>query len=285
MNVKKIDGIKMHSNKSIYLAQNGEDILIQSFINILKDETKWCVEFGAWDGLSGSNTHYFITQENYKAVLIEGDEKKYQDLIINLQAYPVNCFNTFVSFEGLNSLDNILAQTNIPKDFTFLVIDIDGNDYYMWQSLETYRPKLVVIEFNPSISNELEFVQEKNMSLNQGCSPLALVNLAKQKGYELIGTTLNNAFFVDKQYFPLFNIEDNALCKLRTNLSKVTYLFNGYDGHIFIRGYSKLDLYSMPYDEKRMQLIPAYLQGWNIQNPFKRLLQRIHRSLRKRNIL
>lgn len=125
----------------------------------------------------------------------------------------------------------------------------------------------------------------KDFSLNHGCTPLSLVKLAESKGYKLIKTTVNNCFFIDEKYFDLFKLEDNSLCKLRTDLSHVTYIFNGYDGHLFVRGYSKLYLHTLPYNEKRMQMIPKWLLGWNIQNKFRKTLQRLHRSLRKRNII
>lgn len=271
-------------------SQNNEDEIIRDILNKINvnennDNQKWCVEFGAWDGVFGSNSNYFITQQSYKAILIEGNKRKYQDLITNMKEYEVISMNKYVSFSGENKLDNLLSKTDIPKEFDFLSIDIDGNDYYIWESFKEYRPKLVVIEFNPSISNEIEFIQPKNMNLNQGCSPLSLVKLGKLKGYELVATNLNNCFFVDKKYFDKLNIQDNSLYKLRTDLSHVTYIFNGYDGHVFIRGYQQLDLYSLPYNEKRMQLIPNILQEWSSSNKTKRFLQRIHRSLKKRNIL
>lgn len=271
-------------------SQNNEDEIIRDILNKINvnennDNQKWCVEFGAWDGVFGSNSNYFITQQSYKAILIEGNKRKYQDLITNMKEYEVISMNKYVSFSGENKLDNLLSKTDIPKEFDFLSIDIDGNDYYIWESFKEYRPKLVVIEFNPSISNEIEFIQPKNMNLNQGCSPLSLVKLGKLKGYELVATNLNNCFFVDKKYFDKLNIQDNSLYKLRADLSHVTYIFNGYDGHVFIRGYQQLDLYSLPYNEKRMQLIPNILQEWSSSNKTKRFLQRIHRSLKKRNIL
>lgn len=271
-----------------FCSQNNEDKILNEIIeklNIGGEENNWCVEFGAWDGIVGSNTYHFISEKNYKSVLIEADEKKYAELVKNMEPYDATCIQRFVTFEGKNSLDNIFKETDIPKDFTFLSIDIDGNDYHVWDSLKEYRPKIVVIEFNPSISNEVEFVQPKDMSLNQGCSPLSLVKLGKTKGYELVATTLNNCFFVTKELYPRLNIDDNSLYKLRTDLSRVTYIFNGYDGHVFLRGHCKLDLYSLPYFEDRMQMIPSFLQGWNIQNRFKKRLQTIHRSLKKRKIL
>ena len=38
----------------------------------------------------------------------------------------------------------------MPKDFDFLVIDIDSNDYYVWRAIQSFRPKVVMIECNRS---------------------------------------------------------------------------------------------------------------------------------------
>lgn len=271
--------------EKIFFSQNDEDEIIKYILTTINDSTNYCVEFGAWDGIKGSNSYYFIQNKNFSSVLIEGNKKKHADLVHNMKDYNAVCLCKYVSFDGDNKLDNILAQTDVPQNFSFLSIDIDGNDYHIWESLNNYRPKAVIIEFNPSISNEVDFVQPKNMSLNQGSSALALVRLAKEKGYELVATNINNCFFVDKQYYNLFQIEDNSLHNIRTDLSHVTYIFNGYDGHVFIRGYNKLELYSLPYDEKRMQMIPSFLQGWNLENRLLKALQRIHRSLKKRRFL
>lgn len=286
--IRELNLSKKLNNDFQSYSQEGEDIIIKNILDIIEDnkeEEKWCVEFGAWDGIHASNTYHFIKEENYKAVLIEGDKNKFNELNENMKGYDVDCICKYVTFEGENRLDNILGKTKLPKDFALLSIDIDGNDYYIWESLIKYRPKLVVIEFNPTISNEVEFVQEKDFSLNHGCSPLSLVKLAELKGYKLIHTTVNNCFFIDQKYFDLFGLEDNSLCKLRTDLSHVTYIFNGYDGYIFVRGYNRLYLHTLPYNEKRMQMIPKWLLGWNIQNKFLKTFQRLHRSLRKRNIV
>src|SRR5262249_48200977 len=73
-----------------------------------------------------------------------------------------------------------------------------------------------------------------------GASLASLVKLGKEKGYELICVLHINAFFVDSSYYPCFEIEDNSVATLRTDLSVVTYLFSGYDGTIFLAGHRKL---------------------------------------------
>lgn len=189
---KKIENTAMQTSnnangllkyKKNIFSQFGEDGIIEKIFSILPHDCNWCVEFGAWDGKHLSNTHFIISQKGWSGVLIEADQHKFKALRQTyLENNKVFCINKMVTFDGQNVLDNILPQASIPKDFDLLSIDIDGNDYHVWKSVEHYRPKVVVIEFNNSIPNDIEFVQEANYSANQGCSLLALNNLAKKRG-------------------------------------------------------------------------------------------------------
>jgi len=114
-----------YSNK-IY-SQFGEDGIINEILNRIGGNNldKWCVEFGARDGISDSNTYNLIKNNNYKAILIEGDKKYYKKLCKNFISDEIVKLNKFVDFEGNNSLEKILQSTKIPKNFDILSIDID----------------------------------------------------------------------------------------------------------------------------------------------------------------
>ena len=270
-------------------SQRGEDGKIAKILETIGENDKWCVEFGAWDGIFNSNVWRLIKEKNYKSVMIEGAAEKHQQLVQNVKELPVIPVCAFVGMEKSNCLDHILEKTDIPLNFDVLSIDIDGNDYHVWKQIQKYRPKLLVIEFNPTIPNEVEFVQEPIPHLNQGSSAKSLVLLGKEKGYELVTTTLNNLFFVDRKYFAKFEISDNSLAALRTDMSRVTYLFSGYDGTIFVRGFGKLDLHGLPFNEKRMQMIPQFLRGYDDSgagfSKFKKIIKKTHKSLKKRGLL
>jgi hypothetical protein len=244
-------------------SQTGEDGVIGKILDILPENDGWCVEFGAWDGRHLSNTRNLIESRGYSAVLIEGSEAKYEELRRNYagqeKVFPVN---QFVGFEGGNSLDRILAKTPIPKDFDFLSIDIDGNDYHVWKALTEYRPKVVCVEFNPTIPTEVNFVQEPDPAINQGCSATALYELGKSKGYELVSLLGFNTVFVRSEYFPLFEIEDNSPQALRTSNEAVTYIFSGYDGTLFLRGHRRLPWHNVELDEAKIQHLPKYLRTY-----------------------
>ena len=54
----------------------------------------------------------------------------------------------------------MLEENNFIINFDFLSIDVDGCDYYLFESLTKYKPKLICIEYNPTIPNDVEFIQE-----------------------------------------------------------------------------------------------------------------------------
>ena len=254
-------------HKADKASQFGEDGILQKILEILPGTDKWAVEFGAWDGIHCSNTRNLIREQGYNAVFIEPVKERFEQLKRNYADLPgqtIEFINGFVGFTPQDGLDTILASTAIPKDFDLLSVDIDGNDYHVWKVVENYRPKIVVIEFNPTIPSNIEFVQPAVPSLMQGSSLLSLTNLGKEKNYELICVTSGNAILVDKQYFPLFEIEDNSPEALRQDLRNLTYLFCGYDGKVYARnGFG--DGFELPWhkhmvEEIELEYLPRILR-------------------------
>ena len=259
--------------KSDIYSETGEDGIIKKIFEILPSNDKWCVEFGAWDGQHASNTRNLILNRGYSAILIESDKLKFTRLKKNYaQKKNVITINQLVGFNKKDNLDNILKMTPIPVDFDFLSIDIDGNDYHAWQATSKYRPKVVCIEFNPTIPTEIKFIQPADPLINQGASLLSLVELGKQKKYELISVLPNNAFFARSEYYPLFDITDNTPAVLRTSLDYVTYLFSGYDGQIFLRGSLRLPWHNIDLKESKVQRLPRFLRRYP---PNYRIINRI----------
>jgi hypothetical protein len=244
-------------------SQSGEDGIIAKVLSMLPERDRMCVEFGAWDGVFLSNVRRLIEEESYSAVLIEGDGEKFQQLRANYngndKVIPLNCF---VGFETDNGLDALLTPLSVSVDFDFLSIDIDGNDFHVWQAINVYRPKLICVEFNPTIPTEVDFVQPADPRVNQGCSLTALCRLAQEKGYELICILPFNAFFIDVKYFHLFEIADNSPGALRQDVSLVTWLFSGFDGSIHIAGSKTLPWHGMKMHERDVQVLPRSLRSY-----------------------
>ena len=246
--------------RDIY-SQSGEDGIIDKIIEMLPNIDNWCVELGAGDGIHLSNTRNLIKNKGYSAVLIEADKNNFLSLQRNYSTteniYPIR---QLVGTTNENNLDNILSNTTIPINFDLLSIDVDGNDYHIWNALDKYKPKVIIIEFNPTIPTHNRFVQPSNPGINQGSSLLSVVDLANKKGYELVSVLPWNAFFVRKEYYPIFKIKSNSPEFLRKDLNHITYLFSGMDGKIFLQGNSRLTWHDIPFNERKVQQLPKYLQ-------------------------
>jgi len=252
-------------------------IAIESILDRLPERNCWCVEFGAWDGLVGSNSRRLILDRNYSAVLIEGNRERFADLQKNYAGISrVTPHNQFVGFTAADGLDAILTGTDAPLDFDFLTVDIDGNDYHVWNAVVKYRPKVVMIEFNPTIPPEVSFIQPADPQVSQGNSLAALVELGKRKNYELIAVLGVNAFFAPAELFSYFGLADNRVETLWTERDCVTYFFTGYDGRVFLRGCCKMPWQeSTPICESQVQVLPGCLRRY----PWTRNHRRWHMAL------
>lgn len=135
-----------------------------------------------------------------------------------------------VGFDAENGLDAILAETDIPTEFHFLSIDIDGNDYHALDALKIYSPKLICVEFNPMIPIEIDYMQQCDPDIIHGNSLAALDRLLREKGYRSFATTINNLFAMRADLADLLTDRLPSLESLGSNIQKVLMIFVTYDG-------------------------------------------------------
>lgn len=221
-------------------SQHGEDGILEAIFNKIGTTSKYAIEFGGWDGIYLSNIRNLIVEKGFSGLFIEGEADRAENLLNNYKDYPnVACVSAFVGFRGENTLDNILSRNNAPKDIDLLSIDIDGYDYHVWEAFQNYKPRIVIIEYNPSIPNDIMFINPRDEGTFNGSSAAALVELGRKKGYSLIAVTQTNLIFVVDEEFDKFEIWDNSLEALRTHdrLGDGKY-FQTYDGTIFFTGFN-----------------------------------------------
>ena len=244
-------------------SQNGEDGVIEQIFSVIGAGSKWCVELGALNGVHDSNVWHLVKENGWSGVLIEADQTQFERLQREYASIArVHCLNTFVSFGGADSLGTVFARTPLPKTFDLFSLDIDGNEYHLWDSLTDYRTRVMVVEFNQTIPNEVTFIQPRDMAVFQGSSLRALIELGKRKGYELVTANEANAFFVLKELFPKFGITDNTIDALHTDHQYETKLFQLYDGTLRIAGYDRLLWHKLPIDVEKLQVLSPRLRRY-----------------------
>jgi hypothetical protein len=187
-------------------SQSGEDGILEKIFETLEIKNGWYCEFGAGDGNWICNTRK-LREEGWKGVLIEGDSASFNNLKNNYGTHPdVSIIESYISCEPGESLDDLLSNTDIPKDFDLLSIDVDGNDLWIWKSLKNYTPKVVVVEYNPHYNptDSLTIKYDPNHRFNSdnyyGATAGAFNKLAEEIGYKLIGSTAGlNLFYCKKE--------------------------------------------------------------------------------------
>lgn len=259
-------------------SQGGEDGIIEEVFRLLSaaksnssisencndssEGKMFCCDIGAWDGIHLSNTHSLLNKRRWGGILIEANIDRYQELShLYSNRDDVMTLQSLVSFDGDTSLVSYLTSHSV-KHIDFLTIDVDGNDYHIWKSMQgsMYEDAVdvVCIEFNPTISNTIYYIQERNMNVQHGSSLLALVELATSMNYTLIATTTFNAFFIQNkllQYLPmdLINTDINALHVPYMS----TEMFQTYDGELKYVGTKKLLWHRVGINSQKLQMLPV----------------------------
>lgn len=214
-------------------SQFGEDGIIEKIFQIIGTQSKICIEFGAWDGFYLSNTAKLWSQEKWHGILIESDAKKFQELVKNTKPYSITCICESVG-RGSQSLESLLQKYKISSDsIDLLSIDIDGDDYYILESLSKLRPRVIICEHNPTLPADHDIYFPYGSAW--GCSAGALVRLAESKGYKLIAMTDSNCFFVISEEFEKFKEYETRIEKIKIT-KYLKFLITNYSGSYIILG-------------------------------------------------
>lgn len=175
-----------------YTSQFGEDGLIEACLEEYRAYNEWCFEVGAADGLFFSNTAR-LREKGWNTVLIEGDAEKYAEL----QRLESDSVHTIPKRIGPRSLDQILKQCGAPVNLDFGVIDIDGQDWWAWEGMREFRPRLMLVEFEYGSEEKEPFIPDCD-GIGQA-SYKAILELGGAKRYIPLAKTHCNILFIAEE--------------------------------------------------------------------------------------
>ena len=213
---KKREEFEINSFERKIFSQHGEDGILDFIFSMIDTTNKFSLEIGCDDGRQ-CNTRYFL-ENGWKGILIDNFSYKRNFSWIN----PVSkhkkisqksqepsipsTISPFLKKETvtMENINKILAKYSVPPKIDLLSIDIDYNTFWIWKAIEVSTPRVVVVEYNSSISiSESKVVKylpeaEYDWTNYFGASLLAFVKLGKEKGYSLVGcdSAGSNAFFI-----------------------------------------------------------------------------------------
>jgi hypothetical protein len=192
-------------------SQFGDDGIIQYLImNIdIPESSGTFIEFGVENYLE-ANTRFLLYNNNWSGYVMDSSLENIQfirqDAVLNWR-HHITAKAAFITSDNINEL---ITQGGYTGEIGLLSIDIDGNDYWVLKKIDVVDPVIIIAEYNSvfgknhavTVPYDPFFSRSKAhySCLYMGCSLKALCLLAKQKGYEFVGSNSQgiNAYFVRK---------------------------------------------------------------------------------------
>ncbi len=190
--------------KNVY-SQFGEDGILQELFSRIGTTNKQCFEVGAADGKWFSNSRRLI-DGGWKACLIEADESNWPELMKLDGVNGSTVVQGKAEPTGPASLDSILDQCEFSSRPDLGVIDVDGQDYYLWNGMVTHLPRVMVVEYDP-LAKEA-FIPDLDGEGQAGLA--AIMSISVSKGYFNVARTRTNLIFALNSEKDKFYAEKNA---------------------------------------------------------------------------
>ncbi|HWO49066.1 MAG TPA: hypothetical protein VNM42_04295 [Solirubrobacterales bacterium] len=156
------------------------------------------VDIGAGDCVSASNCANLALNLGFHGLFVEADPerieagRRFYARRPDTRTHPPLTVQSFVSRENV---DDVIAGAGFDGEIDVLSIDIDGNDFWVWEAISAVTPRIVVVETHPE--HGLEDVcapyrpdfEWRRAAAGEpvGASPAAMVRLGERLGYRLVG--------------------------------------------------------------------------------------------------
>jgi hypothetical protein len=167
------------------------------------------IEFGVENYLE-SNTRFLALNNYWSGLVIDGDPQNI-NYIKNDPIYWRCNIKAECAFITRDNINDLFKKNGIIGDIGILSVDIDGNDYWILEAINSVSPSIIIAEYNSFFGKERQvtvpydasFVRsEAHFSkIYYGASIKALTTLANKRGYKLVASNKagNNLFFVKNE--------------------------------------------------------------------------------------
>ena len=187
-------------------SQWGEDGIIDYLTSVIPIPNRSFVEFGV-ETYVEANTLFLLRHRNWRGLVIDGSQENIQSIVRGgtYWKYDLQAACAFITKDNINQL---ILDSGLQGDVGILSVDVDGNDYWIWQAIECISPRIVIAEYNSVFGPEARVsvpydpgflrADKHGSKLYYGASLSALDYLAQAKGYRLVAgnSAGNNVFFV-----------------------------------------------------------------------------------------
>jgi len=203
----------LHDAEFKVFSQWGEDGIIDWLIERanIPPHLHTFVEFGV-ENYKEANTRFLLQNRNWRGLVMDGNPAL-TEFLKRDNVFWRHDLTAKVAFVTRENINDLLVESGFLGEIGLLSVDLDGNDYWVWEAITAIRPLICICEHNAvfgdvwpvSIPYDPGFVRTPPL-LYFGASIAALRSLAAKKGYRFLGTNSDavNAFFVREDYAPRF---------------------------------------------------------------------------------
>lgn len=192
-------------------SQWGEDGILDFLCESLGVKRPTVVDFGAGD-VRYSNFRWLLQSRGGSGVFVDARPDLAESLDSSgLRLYTdSHTIKTFLNYENSKETFQTACGLLEGRELDFFSLDIDGQDYWVLESLEDIRPKVILLEYQAYLGSELAVTVPRSLTFDRasahfsliyyGASLLAFKTLLSARGYQLVGSNRqrSNAFFVRK---------------------------------------------------------------------------------------
>jgi hypothetical protein len=182
-------------------SQFDEDGVILYLLGVGGMGARRFVDLGAGDGVYASNCANLALNLGFDGLFLEADAEKAEHARRfyaehpDTRERPPAVVQAFITRENVNEL---VRGAGFEGEVDLLSIDVDGNDYWLWEALDCVSPRFVVVEGHTELGlADYVMPYEPNFDWRRtppgtriGASPAALDRLAGRLGYRLVGSNL-----------------------------------------------------------------------------------------------
>ncbi len=177
-------------------SQFEEDGKLLFIFSIIGMDNKKFIEIGCDDGINSNCANLYFNFGWY-GLFIDSNKRsiKRGKKFYNKYPHPWHYKPKFICEKVTpENINQIIEKNGYKGEIGLLSIDVDGNDYWLWDALTIVNPKVVIIETHNEFGlNDIVVPYEANSKCSKkhpiyhGASPTAMVKLANKKGYRLVG--------------------------------------------------------------------------------------------------
>jgi len=188
-------------------SQWGEDGIIQHLLRHVPIQNKTFVEFGVENYLE-ANTRFLLVNNNWSGLVLDGSVENIEYIKHDMNVFYAHNLKAERVFITRDNINKVIINNGINGDIGILSVDIDGNDFWIWEAIDCINPRIVICEYNSIFGSKAKVSTPYKKDFYRGdahfsnvyygASISALSYLADKKGYSLVAgnTSGNNVFFV-----------------------------------------------------------------------------------------